>query len=117
MSVGQNRAQAEHPYVASPPRVEQMVHMWYDEVKDFNSSHVGSFVFGADWAHYSQVAWHDSKEVGCGFIQYRISGSTVRELLVCNYGEAANEEGEQVYKSGATAADCPNGDTDGLCDW
>ena len=54
---------------------------WYNEVKDFPSSGIGSFDSGAGGdamiGHFTQVIWGNSGRVGCGYINYKDGSETV----------------------------------------
>ncbi len=78
--------------------------------------------------HYTQLAWADTKEIGCGFVQFPYkkhfwSSTTYKEVLICNYGPAGNVDDPygnvSMYKIGRAGSACPTGsyNVDGLCRW
>lgn len=91
---------------------------WYDEVSNpgFDSASINPFVFSYGAGHYTQVAWADTEELGCGMVYYK--GTQYYEtLIVCNYAKGGNYGGAEMYKLGAACSACPSGYTcdDGLC--
>ena len=71
----------------------QMVHSWLSEKRFF---HAGVFpqVCNGDWlkcAHYSQMIWPTTTEIGCG----EASGSG-HTWLVCRYSPGGNKDGKPV---------------------
>ena len=87
-SVGQNFAMTASSLNTASVDMGKFVQMWYDEVKDFASSAVGSFTVGSPHTgvigHYTQVVWAKTKKVGCGFVQFENNGmfQRVRNLIL-----------------------------------
>ena len=54
------------------PEIHQIgsdsVNAWYNEVLLFPNSSIKPFQYTEATGHYSQVAWADSDEVGCGIV-------------------------------------------------
>ena len=72
---------------AASPR--QVVDDWAGEARDYNyKSNKCRGVCG----HYTQIVWHDTREVGCGVA--RGNGS---EVWVCNYDPPGNYIGKRPY--------------------
>lgn len=75
--------------------VERMVGMFIDERRYYrhasfpNISKTGNW---ADTAHYSQIVWRDTKEVGCAVVTARGN-----DVLVCRYWPAGNIYGQKAY--------------------
>jgi pathogenesis-related protein 1 len=84
---GENLAAAEGQKM-SPRKVVQM---WGEEVKDYNYS-TNSCKPGEMCGHYTQVVWHQTKEVGCAKAK-----SHDKEVWVCNYNPPGNYRGEKPY--------------------
>lgn len=80
---------------ASAFTIENMVELWIAEKKYFqtgafpNNSITGD---PSDVSHYTQIIWHDTREVGCG-----LSRSNGEEVLVCRYTRPGNILGEKPY--------------------
>merc|ERR1740127_347107 len=74
------------------------VELWYDEIKYTVGGLVSSF--GSNTGHYTQVVWNGTTHLGCGI---------ERTLLVCQYGEGGNMQGQfdtQVTAPVRSAAEC-----------
>ena len=59
-----------------PIDVTWYVNMWYNEVKDFDSTTVGEFTsnkppHNGTIGHYTQLVWAGAEKIGCGFIEYQ----------------------------------------------
>ena len=76
-------------------RPEEMVAAWTDEKRLFfpgafpNVSRSGNW---ADVAHYTQIIWRDTSEVGCA-----MAHSSFREVWVCQYSPPGNVVGQRPY--------------------
>lgn len=74
---------------------EAMVSAWIREKRYFkpgafpNNSVTGNV---EDVGHFTQVAWRDSREVGCA-----VATSSREDILVCRYTQAGNYIGEQPF--------------------
>ena len=66
--------------------------------------------------HYTQVAWANSEEIGCGMVYYK-SGKWYKTLVFCNYATGGNWRGSTMYEVGRACSKCPEGYSceDGLC--
>ncbi|XP_008545751.1 venom allergen 5-like [Microplitis demolitor] len=98
--VGQNVASKMH----SNQHVAQMgdlVKMWYDEVKDFDSRQVQSFKPQPEpkIGHYTQLVWGETTLVGCGAVRYFGFDNWYTTYLVCNYGPTGNWIGSPLYQT------------------
>jgi len=74
------------------------VELWYDEIKYTDGGLVSSF--SSNTGHYTQVVWKGTTHIGCGI---------ERTLLVCQYGEGGNMQGQfdtQVTAPVRSAAEC-----------
>lgn len=83
------------------------VQVWYDEVKNFNNSHISPFQFTSNTGHYSQVVWANTYTVGCGFTAFSGSDGWYNKYYVCNYGPGGNYIGAEMYKIGGACTACP----------
>ncbi|WP_076071770.1 CAP domain-containing protein [Sphingomonas montana] len=74
---------------------ESVVKLWVSERQHFRggvfsaSSRTGD---GADVAHYTQIIWRATGEIGCA-----LSRSATEEIVVCRYRKPGNVSGQQVY--------------------
>ncbi|RDD40428.1 Golgi-associated plant pathogenesis-related protein 1 [Trichoplax sp. H2] len=66
---------------------EQIVNMWYDEIKDYNFKNA---TFSSGTGHFTQVVWVGSKEVGVGIS----STPDGKVFVVANYLPAGNMMGQ-----------------------
>jgi len=64
------------------------VDAWYKEVDDYNYGKPG---FAASTAHFTQMVWKGTKQIGCGVSKCYLG--TVR-LWVCRYGPTGNWAGQ-----------------------
>lgn len=91
---------------------------WYDEVYDFNSTQVDSFIgsTGRVIGHYTQYVWAKTFQVGCGVLISRMPSYSFH-YLVCNYFPSGNVKFHPVYTQGEACTRCPPGTQcrDGLC--
>eukprot|EP00090_Calanus_glacialis_P041209 TRINITY_DN7246_c0_g1_i3.p1 TRINITY_DN7246_c0_g1~~TRINITY_DN7246_c0_g1_i3.p1 ORF type:complete len:356 (+),score=76.87 TRINITY_DN7246_c0_g1_i3:30-1070(+) len=122
--VGQNAfiAQTDYEEYEEEVSIEASVQAWYNEVTNpgFSSSNINPFVFGDGWGHYSQVAWAETYQVGCGRVYYVTEDSWYSNLVICNYAVAGNLQGGVMYEEGDKCSNCPAGTTcdatfDALC--
>ncbi|NP_001155154.1 antigen 5-like protein 1 precursor [Nasonia vitripennis] len=100
--VGQNVAIIGTTGNVTNIKVEYMVQVWYDEVKDFSKYQVAKFsargANGHEMGHYTQLVWAKSTYLGCGAAKYEKDGYNIF-YLVCNYGPAGNWIREPVYQA------------------
>lgn len=74
---------------------EEMVGSWVKEKRFFrtgrfpDNSTTGNW---ADVAHYTQVVWRETREIGCA-----VASNDEQDVLVCHYAEPGNVEGEKAY--------------------
>ena len=74
------------------------------------------FRFSSGTGHYTQIAWADSEELGCGMVYFK-EQDWYKSIVVCNYATAGNFGGEAMYEVGLACSKCPAGYScqDGLC--
>ncbi len=72
------------------------VDIWGQEqeyfIPDITFPHVSTTGSWVDVAHYTQVVWKNTTEVGCG-----IARGNGRDILVCQYNPPGNAIGHKVY--------------------
>ena len=92
---------------------------WYSEVTKpgFDRKSVDRYVFNMGTAHYTQLVWADTEQLGCGMVHYK-NGGLFQTFTVCDYKTAGNFNlPAPIYKSDPAGSACPAGYTreDGLC--
>lgn len=107
------------------PDAKGRIQDFFAEYKDFNPANVEPFSTARTRGvvtHFTQVAWADTRYVGCGYTQYKLAHSDARQtmkLFACNYAPAGNIIGRSMYKKGRPCSACPGGTTceeaTGLC--
>ncbi|MDZ4306413.1 CAP domain-containing protein [Allopontixanthobacter sp.] len=73
---------------------ETMIGGFIDERKDFRPGKFPDVSRTGKWqdvAHYTQVIWHDTREVGCA-----VSRDATNDFLVCRYLPVGNWIGQQI---------------------
>ena len=58
--------------------------MWYDEIKDTPGGKGEETDFKMNTAHYTQVVWKKTTNLGCG---------ETKGMICCMYGEGGNMQG------------------------
>lgn len=104
------------------PGTNAAVFSWASEAIDYTYA-TNSCAPGRACGHYTQVAWANTRRVGCGITQCpAISGlsSTFNngQLVFCNYYPAGNFIGQLPYIAGTQGSQCPADLpvlVDGLC--
>ncbi len=75
--------------------VDNAVNLFIEEKKHYSHGdfpHISRTGNWADVAHYTQVVWRDTQEVGCAWITARGN-----DVLVCRYWPAGNVWGRKAY--------------------
>lgn len=73
----------------------EMIGHWLAERKDFVNGVTPAFSRTGKWedvAHYTQIVWRDSTQVGCA-----VASSATDDYLVCRYSPPGNVVGERTY--------------------
>ena len=75
------------PWNVTTSTLAQAVDFWYSEVSQLNASSISSFTFEEATGHFSQLAWADTSEVGCGLTQFydESQESPYITIMACNY--------------------------------
>uniref|UniRef100_A0A8C3MZN4 Uncharacterized protein n=1 Tax=Geospiza parvula TaxID=87175 RepID=A0A8C3MZN4_GEOPR len=105
----------ENLFMSSAPfSWSDVLQAWYNEEKNFEYG-TGAKPKGAMFGHYTQMVWHNSYKIGCGFAF--CSNTTYSYFYVCQYCPAGNLIGSMKtpYKEGEPCGDCPSACEDGLC--
>ena len=92
IATGENIAMSWPPGHASLTR---MVEMWGDEKWYFVDAVFPDVSWTGNWetvAHYSQLVWRKTTDVGCGF-----ATGGGQDYLVCQYNPAGNFIGEKAF--------------------
>jgi uncharacterized protein YkwD len=82
---GENLFQIE----GAKSKPEDVVKRWAAEAANYD--HKSNHCRG-ECGHYTQIVWHDTKEVGCA-----VAGRGTREVWVCEYNPPGNYVGQRPY--------------------
>ncbi|XP_077516660.1 scoloptoxin SSD976-like [Amblyomma americanum] len=120
-SVGQNLAYATDYTKQTVVEGKTWVDDWFSEYRDFNPNAVSHFDIGGSRGvvtHFTQIAWANTRYIGCGFSNY-VLGGRIKRLFVCNYAPAGNILRRPMYMPGPACTQCPQGSScvsaTGLC--
>ena len=110
----------ENLFMSSGSKVDatKAVTAWFDEKKLFKwpkgSPVLTDCAFNAGTGHYTQVVWANSNLLGCG--QADCSGNdkdsgknTWDNSIVCQYKNAGNMSGNNIWLEGKACSKCPDG--------
>ena len=73
---------------------QDMIGGFLAEKRDFRAGTFPNVSRTGQWkdvAHYTQIIWHDTREVGCA-----VARSRVNDILVCRYFPMGNVNGEDI---------------------
>lgn len=114
--VGQNIAWNYEPTQTQVVDSAGRVKDWFSEYKDFSAAYVDPFHVnpGPVVTHFTQVAWADTRYIGCGYTHYKLRNDDnpslpYKKLFVCNYAPGGNVIGRSMYKVGSVCSVCPAG--------
>ncbi|XP_054930547.2 venom allergen 3-like isoform X4 [Dermacentor andersoni] len=124
--VGQNIAWNYEPRETQVVDSAGRVKDWFDEYKDFKARNVDPFRVdsGPVVTHFTQVAWAETRYLGCGYTHYKLRDDNdprlpFKKLFVCHYAPGGNVIRRSMYKRGSACSACPEGTTcdaaTGLC--
>merc|ERR1712051_700551 len=77
--------------------IDKTVQKWFDEISVFNPNQIEPFGFTMGAGHFTQVAWAETHEIGCGWSNW-MEGSRWKRIVVCNYAPGGNWIGKSMYK-------------------
>jgi len=92
---------------------------WFSEKQYYNYD-FGTCQFGQQCGHYTQMAWANSRELGCA-VKWCSSipnwNNRAAYLVYCHYGPGGNIIGQKPFTKGTSCSACPSGATcdNGLC--
>lgn len=89
--VGENLA----VWWGSRPSLSQLIGMWGDEKSEFHPGRFPNVSVTGNWksvAHYTQMIWRDTTEVGCGS-----ASNAAKVFFVCWYSPQGNFLGQIPY--------------------
>lgn len=72
-----------------------LIELWTNEKKYYKNGKFPSVSTNGNWqsvAHYTQIIWRNTKEVGCA-----IAENNKNKFLVCHYKPSGNWNGDYVY--------------------
>lgn len=123
--VGQNFHWNEEFGKLQGPDAKGRIEDFFSEYKAFNPANVDPFSTSRTRGvvtHFTQVAWAETRYVGCGYTQYKLAhydDHQTMKLFACNYAPAGNTIGRPMYKKGRPCSACPDGtaceQATGLC--
>ncbi|CAG9765269.1 unnamed protein product [Ceutorhynchus assimilis] len=95
--VGQNIATSWSSNDRKGANWSEPIMNWWNEYRQYK--YPGGFSMAT--GHYTQMAWDDTKYVGCGYTYFPISNGNMKyqKIYVCNYGPAGNYP-RAPYKTG-----------------
>jgi len=106
-SVGQNVYLQKISRKVPGIHIGKTVKKWFDEIDDFNQNQIEPFDFTMSTGHFTQLAWADTHEIGCGWANW-MEGSRWKRIVVCNYAPGGNWIGSSMYKRGNPCSKCPS---------
>eukprot|EP01083_Nonionella_stella_P102198 290555_1 len=104
---GENLAVSSGPYSIGSI-TSQIETGWWDEYQYWtfgNHNAAGSCQSGKQCGHYTQLAWANTRYIGCGYTNGCDSGGSA-SIFVCNYFPAGNFNSVPPYTSGTACSDC-----------
>nr|CAD2159347.1 unnamed protein product [Meloidogyne enterolobii] len=111
---GENLAMNSDPNMATKDALLEACKLWWAELKDdgFQSSLV---VDMNHYNHFSQMAWAETTEIGCGVA--KCPNSDWKTYTVCQYNPPGNYLGQVIYKKGKPCSGCGSTGcaSNGLC--
>ncbi|XP_041661135.1 cysteine-rich venom protein ENH2-like [Cheilinus undulatus] len=98
--------------------LKEAIQAWYNEVRNFDFTtqplnEEQKMALLKLVGHYTQVVWHNSKEIGCA--QVFCPDLELPYILVCHYCPAGNTDITKPYETGKSCEKCPNHCEDNLC--
>lgn len=114
-NVGQNIYLQSISKKVTGMKITKAVTKWFDEINDFDPEQIDPFKFTYNTGHFSQLAWAETDQIGCGWSNWMQEGIWKR-MLVCNYAPGGNMIGAPMYKIGDPCSTCTSGCTpNNLC--
>lgn len=104
--VGENAAFIAGTNLPESP-LKKMVNNWFDEIETFGNGNIDKFEPKEGTGHFTQLIWHNSYAVGCGFCKKQTADMN-QAILVCQYAFVGNNVGKPIYEKGVTCK-CPKG--------
>ncbi|XP_054260670.1 venom allergen 5 2-like [Macrosteles quadrilineatus] len=89
--------------------IEYFITGWFNEVENYPGDVDGFNPTDQElpkFAHYTQLVWGSTAELGCGFVQW-VTDIEYEYKLVCNYVPGGNLRGVRVYRRGEPCSGCP----------
>ncbi|CAD5230365.1 unnamed protein product [Bursaphelenchus okinawaensis] len=122
MDYGQNLAGAS-PYYSPNEALTDKSHIlptifkeWWGEYETYPAD--VKFTFSMDTGHFTQMAWANSKKIGCAVHNCTngqdLFGTSDWTFTVCNYLPRGNLRKQDIYKAGSSCSDCDTCNN-GLC--
>eukprot|EP01084_Bolivina_argentea_P231500 390393_1 len=103
---GENLAVSSGPYTIGSI-TSQIETGWWDEYQYWTfgiHNAAGSCQSGKQCGHYTQLAWANTRYIGCGYTNG--CGSGWASIFVCNYFPAGNFNSVPPYTSGTACSNC-----------
>ena len=77
---------SQEPPIRDLAEFPRHIHGWFDEFRAFDPRHLSPFKFKKKLGHYTQMAWADTRLVGCGYAYFLDRERGYMKTYVCNYG-------------------------------
>lgn len=82
---------------------------WWDEKNLFTIKELEqNYTFDYHFGHFTQLAWPETSQVGCGYALYKNESNHFESIMLCNFAVEGNDIGRISYKLGKACTACPN---------
>ena len=85
--------------------------VWWDEkelfdLTQYENAEKSKYVFNYKTGHFTQMAWAETTQVGCGYALFYDSRFSTNEIVVCNFAVEGNDIGRGSYLKGTPCSEC-----------
>lgn len=82
------------------------INKWWVERKKFHEEFLEKYKFDYYTGHFSQLAWAETSQIGCGYGNFSDDRFKTNEIIVCVFAVEGNDIGRRVYKIGKPCSEC-----------